>query len=79
MFKEGWTWLLNAKKWHYFVDGRALCGKWMLFSTPELEQGNDNSPDNCVVCQKKLTIRKNKMSKETLEYLKSLEGKNERK
>lgn len=73
MFREGWTWLENSKKWHYFVDGRALCGRWLLVSTPKLEQGNDDSPDNCLACQKKLIIRKKKMPREQLEYLKSLE------
>ena len=73
MFKEGWTWLHNSKKWHYFVDGRSLCGRWMLFSNPGLEQGNDDSPDNCKACSKKLITRKAGMTKETLNYLKSLE------
>jgi len=52
--KEGWTWLINSRKWHYFVNGRSLCGKFMLFSIPKLEQGNNNSPDNCMACRKKL-------------------------
>ncbi len=52
---EGWTWLLNSKKWHYFgSDGRSLCGRWMNLGNPKLEQGNDNSPDNCKACRKAL-------------------------
>ncbi len=56
---EGWTWLQNATKWHYFVltDGKSLCGKWCLWGSPELEQGNDDSEDNCKACQKKLKVR----------------------
>lgn len=73
MFREGWTWLLNAKKWHYFVDGRSLCKRWLLFTTPKLEQGNDNSPDNCINCLKKLIVRKKAMTQEMINYLKSLE------
>jgi len=58
MSKEGWTWLYNATKWHYFVDGRSLCGKYMLFGQGnDLEQGHNNSPDNCVSCKRKLKIR----------------------
>jgi len=55
--KEGWTWLSNSRKWHYFVDGRSLCGRFMLFSTSGLEQGNDTSTDNCMACMKALEKR----------------------
>ena len=56
--KEGWTWLTNSKKWHYFIDGRSLCGRFMVLGRPELEQGNNNSSDNCKACVKKLEKRK---------------------
>jgi hypothetical protein len=55
---EGWNWLQNSKKWHYFVEGRSLCEKWMLLFNDDSKQGNDNSPDNCSVCRKKLEKRK---------------------
>jgi hypothetical protein len=55
---EGWTWLYNSTKWHYFRNNRSLCGKWALWAVGELEQGNDNSPDNCVVCRRKLAKEK---------------------
>ena len=51
---EGWTWLYNTTKWHYFKEGRSLCGKWMVLSKQDYELGNDDSPDNCKTCQKKL-------------------------
>ncbi len=52
--EEGWTWLINSKKWHYFdKDGRSLCGRWLTFGR-EFEQGNDNSPDNCKACRREL-------------------------
>lgn len=55
---EGWNWIYNSPKWHYFVDGKSLCKRWMLFSTPKnLEQGNNNSPDNCKLCRKTLEKR----------------------
>jgi len=51
--KEGWAWALNWRKAHYIVNGRSLCGHWMYLGN-KLEQGKDNSPDNCVSCKRKL-------------------------
>ena len=50
--KEGWTYLWNSPKWHYFRDGKSLCGRWMCLGS-EFEAGNETSPDNCVTCMKK--------------------------
>lgn len=60
MAKEGWTWLANSRKWHYFVDGRSLCRRFMFFAEPKsgYEQGNDDSPDNCQACLKQLNKRR---------------------
>lgn len=51
--REGWAWLINTTKWHYFHDKKSLCGRWMLplHSGDDLEQGNDNSTDNCRSCR----------------------------
>lgn len=55
---EGWHWLSNAPKWHYFAaGGRSLCGRWMTFGRT-FEQGNDGSPDNCADCRKRVAKRK---------------------
>jgi hypothetical protein len=54
---EGWKWLMNATKWHYFVDHESLCGRWMTFSMNDIEQGNDRSSDNCKMCRRKLMAR----------------------
>lgn len=54
---EGWKWLINATKWHYFVDYQSLCGRWGTFTMDSLEQGNDESPDNCKMCKKRLKAR----------------------
>lgn len=51
--KEGWKWLINSTKAHYFRGGQSLCRRWMSFGTT-FEQGNDESPDNCKACVKKL-------------------------
>ena len=60
--KEGWTYLYNSKKWHYFTSERntSLCNKFMLLALPELEQGNDESLDNCASCKKALKRRSQK-------------------
>lgn len=52
--KEGWAPCYGSRKWHYFVEGRSLCRNFGLLGRVELEQGLDNSPDNCAVCRKKL-------------------------
>lgn len=57
---EGWTWLTNAKKWHYFKDGRSACLGYLVFKHPSegYEVGNDASPDNCKACQRALEKQK---------------------
>lgn len=48
--KEGWTWLFNSKRDHYFRNGKSLCGKFACL-------GNDftDEPDGipCATCLKK--------------------------
>lgn len=50
---HGWKWLINATKWHYFVDGRSLCGKWMVLTMNGADDSNHDSPDNCAACRRK--------------------------
>ena len=64
---DGWSWLRNSEKWHYFVGGRSLCGKWMGLRLGELEQGNDESMDNCTACKKALSRRRAKSLVEKLQ------------
>jgi hypothetical protein len=51
--KEGWGKPTNSKKWHYFIDGMALCGKWGFYRGP-LEPDDGESPDDCKACRRKL-------------------------
>ena len=56
--KQGWSRILLAnggytKKWHYFVDGRSLCNRYMKFTDEGLDDTIDISKDNCFACQKK--------------------------
>jgi hypothetical protein len=57
--KEGWKWLINSTKWHYFRNGTSLCGKWMNLGE-DFEQGNDESSSNCKAC--KTALRKEKLN-----------------
>lgn len=50
--KEGWGWPPLSKKAHYFDGGRSLCGKWLFLGV--VEQGGDESPDNCQQCRREL-------------------------
>jgi len=63
MNKEGWTWFVNSIKWHYLRDGRSLCKKWLNVGNPQLEQGNDDSIDNCAACCKRIEKEKHKKYK----------------
>jgi hypothetical protein len=52
---EGWS--RTPGKWHYFTaDGISLCRKWHHFIAPR-EAGNDDSPDNCAECRRRLAKR----------------------
>jgi hypothetical protein len=64
MATEGWTWLHNATKWHYFRNSRSLCGKWMyLGDDNDLQKGKDRSPDNCSGCIAKLAAEQKKIAR----------------
>ncbi len=71
--KEGWTWLTNSPKWHYFRDGRSLCNKFMLFGKHNFKQADNNRPDNCAMCKKKLD--KERLTKDNLMITKRTDNK----
>ncbi len=54
MSKDGWWWPANARKAHYMIAGRSLCGEWGCLGNAHPEQGNDDSPDNCAECKRRL-------------------------
>lgn len=55
--KEGWGAPNAFGKWHYFRGKESLCRKWFLYMG-RLEQGSDNSPDNCKACMRRLLAEK---------------------
>jgi hypothetical protein len=54
--REGWNWLVNATKWHWFdAEGRSLCGRYMILSNnSDAQTDGHDSPDNCKVCARKI-------------------------
>lgn len=59
---EGWTWTHGARKWHYYRSLRAICGGTLMLAHPSegYQLGNDNSPDNCASCRRRLTAEASK-------------------
>lgn len=57
---EGWTWTHGGRKWCYYRDRRAICGKQFLMVHPSegYELGNDGSESNCLGCKRKLLKEK---------------------
>lgn len=53
---QGWKYLFNAPKQHYFKQGQSLCGRWMTFGHGDCTE-DDGKPqqDECVSCRRKLT------------------------
>ena len=45
-----------SRKEHYFVDGTALCGKWMFTGTLSPLVG-ERTPDDCAECFRRLAKR----------------------
>ncbi len=55
--REGWRFPAGSRKTHYFVDSTSLCRRWGFYYGP-LEQGKDESPDNCSTCVKELSKKR---------------------
>jgi len=71
--KEGWGFSPHlSNKWHYFINGMSLCGKIGFFKG-DLEQGNDDSTDNCTACKKALQRRRAKELTQKLKEGKKIE------
>lgn len=60
---NGWGWPFNARKAHYFVDGTALCRRWMFLGDCILKDEEDlrlSTSDRCVACDRVLTKQSKK-------------------
>lgn len=54
--KQGWNYMVNSPKWHYFIEGRSLCDRWLGLGLSGFDDDplSDNHPSNCAVCAKKV-------------------------
>ena len=53
---EGWQRPGQARKWHYFRDGTALCNRWAWLGRAPLDQdtpGFGKGPNDCAACWRK--------------------------
>lgn len=62
--KEGWTWLINSTKWHYFVNSKSLCGKWMILADGDLVERDLRHTDLCRRCKRSFIARQAKAGNE---------------
>jgi hypothetical protein len=67
MLIEGWKQLLNARKAHYFVDGRSLCNRWMFLGTvtsyDSQTLGEAPQHSDCKGCWRAVKVRNKSASK----------------
>lgn len=49
---EGWGYMSNAVKGHYFKSNRSLCGRWIFFGELDADDGVARQSD-CLSCRKK--------------------------
>lgn len=48
---RGWGCPINSRKFHYFVGGESLCGRWW-FGGRNLDDSDDDHSENCVACKR---------------------------
>lgn len=54
-WREGWGKPPGSRKWHYFRNATALCGRYGFRLTDDNEPDTGKpSPDDCTACRKKL-------------------------
>jgi len=62
--KEGWGQVPGSPKWHYFRNCDSLCRRYgFRMRDDDLQQGNDDSLDNCKACVKALKKKQQLSSK----------------
>jgi hypothetical protein len=50
---RGWAFpTANARKAHFFIESRSLCGKFAYWGE-EIEDDKHESADNCAACKRK--------------------------
>lgn len=54
---EGWKRLFNARKEHYFIGSRSLCGGWMTLGSGGVSETSPGEARECRECRKRLDKR----------------------
>lgn len=68
--KEGWQRPPPSRKFHYYVEGRSLCGGWGFpdYSNLDADTGNKEAyEEDCVSCFRKLVKRRKALGVEKIE------------
>lgn len=47
---EGWVWLYNTSNYHYFRNGKSLCKRWVVPTTPKFVEREVDRTYNCQLC-----------------------------
>lgn len=54
---EGYFWPAEARKQHYMLHGRSLCGKWSVIVGRSPLMSDPGNIPVCVVCERKQASR----------------------
>jgi len=61
---QGWAMPFESRRFHFFVDGRSLCGRWGSFlMAPEAfmpDAPNVDSDRDCKACARRVATRRAK-------------------
>jgi hypothetical protein len=55
--KEGWGFPGLARKAHYFVEDKTLCGKWAYTGSLDGSSPEVKGPDDCAACRRLFDAR----------------------
>ena len=50
----GWSPVYRSLKWHYFLNRKSLCRRYVLTGKSILTEGADDADTNCKLCMKRL-------------------------
>lgn len=55
--EEGWGYLIGSENWHYFKNGKSVCGTFKFTGKLALESREVVSSDNCKECRDLIEAR----------------------
>lgn len=60
--KEGWVTLSNSPKFHYVVEGKSLCNRWMYLGSDFSADDGVENKDDCKACRKAFLKRQSQFT-----------------